>query len=124
VDLAARMGLAVRATTEPAGLTASKFGPVGLWRVAEAAPACLGFSRDFDAPRLRISGWSCAGKDRAAQQRLIGCALDRLILQSAGNNPELAALFARAELKRSACGAGQAADWVSDPALPKLRGRI
>jgi hypothetical protein len=125
-DLAPRMGLSGGAEPEPAGLVETKFGSVALWRVTQAAPACLGFARDFDAPRLRISGWSCAEKDRAAQQRLIGCALDRLILLSAGNNPELAALFARAELRRGACGTGQAAaaDWVSDPALPKLRGRI
>jgi hypothetical protein len=94
--------------------------------MTESPPACLGFSRDFDRPRLRLSGWSCAAADRAAQQRLIGCALDRLILQSAGNNPDLAALFARAELKRGACAAGPAtaADWVADPAPPKLRGRL
>lgn len=121
---AARLSLADGGRVEPAGLVATKFGNVRLWRAA-GAPACLGFSREFDAPRLRLSGFACApaGAMRAGP---IGCSLDRLTLLSAGNNPELAALFARAELKRGSCGVTQSAsaDWVTDAAPPRLRGRL
>jgi hypothetical protein len=129
-DLAQRMGLSSATEPETAGLVETKFSKVTLWRLPGTAPACLGFARDFggepDAPRLRISGWSCQADSRAAQQSLIGCMLDRLILLSAGNDPKLAELFARAELKRSNCGAATAisADWVSSAEAPQLRGRL
>jgi len=123
--LAPPAGLAALAEAEPAGRVETKFGSVPLWHVAGTAPACLGFAKDFEAPRLMISGWSCAAPARAAQQSLIGCALDRLTLLSAGNNPALAALFARAELKRGACGTSlAAADWITEAAPPRLRGRL
>jgi len=111
---------------EPAGRLQTKFGSVALWHVAGTLPGCLGFAREFEAPRLRISGWSCAAPARAGQQALLGCALDRLTLLSAGNNRELAALFARAELKRGACGTSPAApaDWLAEAAPPHLRGRL
>ena len=126
VDLPSRMGVAGPVELEAAGLVETKFGHVSLWRVPETPSACLGFARAFETPKLRISGFSCAATDRAAQQHLIGCALDRLVLLSAGNNAELAALFAQAELRRGSCGAGQAAavDWVVDATPPKLRGRL
>jgi len=123
-DLARRMGFDPDSVVpEAAGVMDSKFGTIGLWRVPEA-PDCLGFAKDFDRPRLRISGWSCAAPTRAAQQGLLDCTLDRLILLSAGNNPDLAALFARAELRRRRCGAGLAGgvDWVTSAAAPRLRG--
>ncbi|MDR3469220.1 MAG: hypothetical protein P4M07_25095 [Xanthobacteraceae bacterium] len=115
---------AASAELEPAGLVRSKFGSVELWRVAGGAPSCLGFAKDVTSPRLRISGWTCAAQTRNPPPVLIGCALDRLTLLSAGNNPELAALFARAELKRGGCGTSLAADWVTEPAPPRLRGRL
>ena len=65
--------------------------------------SCLGFIKHFDEPDLRISGWSCQGDDLPARRAAIGCMLNRLILLTAGNEPKLAELFARAELKRGNC---------------------
>jgi hypothetical protein len=52
--------------------------------------------------------------------------LDRLILLTSGNEPKLAELFARAELRRGSCAVGAtpaiSADWVTGPQNPKLRG--
>jgi hypothetical protein len=66
---------------------------------------------------------------------VISCALDRLTLMSAGSAPELARLFAHAELKRSFCGlrdhllyatpkrpGSEVTHSVTDK--PRLRGRI
>ena len=56
----------------------------------------------------------------------ISCMLSRLGLLSAGNEPKLAEMFARAELKRAACGpaAVAAADWLSAAENPALRGGL
>jgi hypothetical protein len=53
----------------------------------------------------------------------VACALDRLTMLSAGNDPRLAELFARAELKRAGCSNSAAApDWVTATGEPQLRG--
>ena len=72
---------------------------------ADDAPACLGFIKRLDEPDLRISGWSCQGDSLPARRAAVGCMLNRLILLTAGNEPKLAELFARAELKRGSCAA-------------------
>jgi hypothetical protein len=125
-DLAQRMGLDPTKQPEPAGLVETKFGKLTLWSLPGTTPACLGFAGAFDSPRLRISGWSCQADSRSLQRSLIGCAVDRLILLNAGNDPKLAELFARAELKRVNCAAAPAisADWVSSNEAPQLRGRL
>jgi hypothetical protein len=124
-DLARRFGLDPGAEPQPAGVVATKFGTVPLWSLPGAGPSCLGFARAFEAPRLRISGWSCQAASRAAQRRLIGCTLDRLVLLSAGSDPQIAELFARAELRRADCPAADApTDWVSAADTPPLRGRL
>ena len=52
--------------------------------------------------------------------------LNRLTLLSAGNDPKLAELFARAELRRGDCAASGApalsADWLTGTDNPLLRG--
>jgi hypothetical protein len=52
--------------------------------------------------------------------------LSRLILLTAGNDPKLAELFARAELKRGSCAAAATSaasvDWVMSAENPPLRG--
>jgi hypothetical protein len=52
----------------------------------------------------------------------------RLILLTAGNEPKLAELFARAELKWGGCAASAPstppADWATDAENPRLRGTI
>ena len=115
---------------EAAGIIDSKLGPVTLFRQAGAddAKACLGFIKRLDEPNLQISGWSCQGDGLPARRAAIGCVLSRLILLTAGNDPKLAELFARAELRRGSCtvSATQAAsaDWVTSAENPALRGGI
>ena len=63
-----------------------------------------------------------------ARRGAIGCILNRLILLTSGNEPKLAELFARAELKRGSCGATgnstASADWVTGAQNPVLRGQF
>ncbi|EGP09294.1 hypothetical protein CSIRO_1069 [Bradyrhizobiaceae bacterium SG-6C] len=127
-DLAARMGLPFR-DIEPAGFVDTKFGPVALMRLSGAAlpdrQACLGFARTYTSPSVRISGWSCQADTPGAQRSFIGCTLNRLILLSAGNDPKMAELFARAELKRDTCNVPIAPNnWIASNDAPPLRGAL
>jgi hypothetical protein len=112
------------------GLIDSKFGPVALLGfVPIDAKRCLGFMKNLEAANLRISGWSCQGETLPARRSAIACTLNRLILLTAGNDPKLAELFARAELKRGSCSPGGAAtalsaDWVTGTQNPRLRGGL
>ena len=135
IDLALRMGMRNAGEAETAGVIDTKFGPVPLFRFgggdlergrSPKPSACMGFAKSFDNPKLRISGWSCQGDSPAAQRAHLSCTLNRLTLLSAGNDPKIAELFAHAELRRAGCVAGKAtaADWVSGPQEPSLRGRI
>jgi hypothetical protein len=128
-DLARRMDPQRRRELEAAGIIDSKFGPVTLSRLTGSAgdvKPCLGFVKDINDPHLQISGWSCQGEALPAQRTAIGCILSRLILLTAGNDPKLAELFARAELKRGSCvataGSAMSADWVTNAENPLLRG--
>ena len=115
---------------EAAGVIDSKFGPVALLRLAAAdgAKSCLGFIKRIADPNLQISGWSCQGDGLPARRAAIGCMLNRLTLLTAGNEPKLAELFARAELKRGSCAAAAApatsVDWVMGTENPRLRGLL
>jgi hypothetical protein len=102
-EIAARMDPKGGRELGAAGIIDSKFGAVTLLRLtgnADAARSCLGFIKRLDEPNLRISGWSCQGDALPARRAAIGCILSRLILLTAGNEPKLAELFARAELRR------------------------
>jgi hypothetical protein len=127
-QIAARMEPAGEREPEAAGVIDSKFGTVKLLRPAgnaEDTRACLGFLKRFDAPQLQISGWSCQGDTVPARRAAIGCILNRLILLTAGNDPKLAELFARAELKRGSCTtSSSSADWVISAENPRLRGTL
>jgi hypothetical protein len=128
IELAARMAGA-GSDMEPAGVIDTKFGPVALLRLSGAAAdrqSCLGFARTFESPNIRISGWSCQAQPVAAQRAFLGCTLNRLTLLSAGNDPRLAELFARAELRRDTCSMTQvpAAGWLASAEAPSLRGRL
>jgi hypothetical protein len=63
-----------------------------------------------------------------ARRGAIGCILNRLILLIAGNEPKLAELFARAELKRGSCAASATSvasmDWVTSAENLGLRGTL
>lgn len=133
-DVAARMAgqktdVAAR-NVEPAGVINTKFGPVTLLRLSGAAlpgkQACLGFAKAFASPRITISGWSCQANSLAAQKTFLGCTLNRLTLLSAGNDPKIAELFARAELRRDTCSTTvtTATNWIASGDTPALRGRF
>ena len=94
----------------------------------DGTQSCLGFIKRLDEPNLQISGWSCQGDALPARRMAIGCMLSRLILLTAGNEPKLAELFARAELRRGSCAASATAaastDWVTGSENPLLRGTL
>jgi len=86
---------------------ASKFGPLAIvaFETSKGTPRrCLAFVRDYDDPRLQLSGWFCQGGADFVEHATLACALDRLTLLSAGSEPKVGALFAQAELNRSFCG--------------------
>jgi hypothetical protein len=127
-DLAARMEPGGTRALETAGVIDSKFGVVTLLRQPSGAGSCLGFLKRLDDPALRISGWSCQGDGLPAQRAAVSCMLNRLTLLTAGNDPKLPELFARAELRRTACAvaspAAPSADWVTSAGNPFLRGTL
>ncbi len=126
-DIAARMDPGGGHGLEAAGVVDSKFGPVALLRPAGRAdtPACLGFMKHLDNPILRISGWTCQGDTLPARRAAVGCMLNRLTLLTAGNDPKLAELFARAELKRGGCAAARVLGRLGDGCgKPALRGAL
>jgi len=130
-DLAARMDPDNARDIESAGVIDSKFGYVSLVDFADKAAnrqPCLGFMKNFDDVNLKISGWSCQAGPPPVRRTAIGCILDHLILLTAGNDPKLAEMFAHAELRRGTCTTAAtptaAADWVTSPQNPGLRGTL
>jgi hypothetical protein len=120
---------------EAAGIIDSKFGTVALLRplgASQGAGACLGFAKRINDPLLEIDGFSCQGDTLPARRAAISCMLSRLTLLTAGNEPKLAELFAKAELsaelKRGGCAglntADGTADWLSSTDDPHLRGAL
>lgn len=130
-EIAGRMDPEGMRALEAAGVIDSKFGTVTLLRLAgnpDDVPSCLGFLKRLDEPDLRISGWSCQGDTWPARRAAVGCILNRLILLTAGNDPKLAELFARAELKRGDCAPASvpapSTDWVTNADNPRLRSSL
>jgi hypothetical protein len=130
-EIAARIDPEGMHGSEAAGIIDSKFGPVALLRLAgnaDGTKSCLGFIKRLGDPMLQISGWTCQDDGIPARRAAIGCMLNQLILLTAGNEPKLAELFARAELKRGSCNAAApsvtSADWVMGTENPRLRGPL
>lgn len=126
-DLAVQMGAEASTPFELAGLIDTKFGPVALFRptgTMEGERACLGYLKRSEEPALQISGFSCQGDTLPARRAAIACTLNRLTLLTSGNEPKLAELFARAELKRRGCDPAAAADWLLGHANAQLRGTL
>lgn len=112
-EIAARIvGFTVTDDVKPVGEIDSKFGTASLVDFAIAVPGthnarqrrCLGFARPFDDPPLQIAGWYCNADEQPVDRATLACALDRLTILSAGSDPEVGGLLARAELKRTFCG--------------------
>jgi hypothetical protein len=124
-EIAARIAPGSTEAVQAAGVIETKFGPVALVGFASQAGGtpCIGFAHSFESPRLQISGWTCQGDNAQMQRRAVACALDRLTMLSAGNDPKLAELFARAELKRAGCSnSASTPDWITAMSEPQLRG--
>lgn len=107
-ELAARLARAdIADELRPAGMLESKFGQVALvdfsLRRQQRYRGCTGFVRAFTPVRLQIAGWYCNPGPEPVERATIGCALDRLAMLSAGNDPALAQRFAEAELHRDFC---------------------
>jgi hypothetical protein len=115
-EIAARIvAFPVTDDVKAAGQLDTKFGTVSLVDFAVAAGGrsagrrgevrrCLGFAKPFANPRMQLSGWYCSPGEEVVDRAVLACALDRLTMLSAGGDPEMAALFARAEVKRTFCG--------------------
>jgi hypothetical protein len=108
-EIAARIvAFPVTDDVKPAGRIATKFGDTPLVDFAIVTKGvrrrCLGFARAFDEPLMQIAGWYCSAGDEVVDRATLGCALDRLTMLSAGGDPKLAGLFARAEIRRTFCG--------------------
>ena len=110
-EIAARIvAFKVLDDVKPAGSIDSKFGTMPLVDFAVSVPdkprgrRCLGFVRSFTEPAMQIAGWYCSPGEQAVDRATLACALDRLTMLSAGGDARLAALFARAEVKRTFCG--------------------
>lgn len=123
--------------TGPTGELVTKFGLLPIVemtvRDGERVRACLAAVGHWNEPRFSLVAWWCnAGPEMVAHGQF-ACLLDRLNLMSAGGDDRLALFFAKAELKRSFCGASQplhnptpkrSDHWLDAKAVPKLRGRI
>jgi len=108
-EIAARIvAFSITDDVKSAGTLESKFGAMPLVDFAIAVNGrtrrCLGFARPFDRPPMQISGWYCSPGEEAVDHATLACTLDHLTSLSSGGDPNLAALFANAELKRTFCG--------------------
>ncbi|HLH11405.1 MAG TPA: hypothetical protein VKV77_05935 [Methylovirgula sp.] len=107
VDLArsaATAGLAVTRSLAPSELS-TRFGPFEVSDIdlaaADTSTPCLGFLGAGLGGRFRISGFAC-GAPRAPWSRpALACLIDRLDLDSASDDAELADFFAASELRRN-----------------------
>ena len=107
----------------------TKFGAARVESAIDDGRNCLRVSRKFEELRLEISGTFCNAGLELVDHGMVACALDRLSLVSAGSEPRLATLFARAELRRTFCGqknvflaaTPKRTDWIDATRDPKLR---
>lgn len=83
----------------------TKFGPVSTVDIPIGGfreGHCVGFARTFTQPRLQISGLFC-NTETIVDRSMVACLLDRLSLLSAGSDPNIAGVFAKAEINRQFC---------------------
>lgn len=107
-EIMARAGaLGVARGVTPGDALPTKFGTFATVTFAvggETPKACTGFAHTDSEPRLQIAGLFCQPGDVAVDRSVLACALDRLTLVAAGSDPNIGALFARAERHRTFCG--------------------
>ncbi|MGB8276486.1 MAG: hypothetical protein WCF20_00895 [Methylovirgula sp.] len=98
---------------------------------AIAPVPCLGFRGAALGAKFRILGFACGGQGRPMSRPALACLIDRLDLNEAGDDRDLAAFFAASELKRTPTCAGTelgptatCASWLGrNDAPPPLRGK-
>jgi hypothetical protein len=133
VRMAAAAGLSVARSLTPEDL-ATRFGDfetadVDLAAGERPATPCLGFRTAALEGRFRISGFACGVPAKPLSRPALACLLDRLDLNSAGDDPTLAGFFAATELRRDPLCAGTGlaptvlkTNWIDqDDAPPPLR---
>jgi hypothetical protein len=136
VDLArvaASAGLSVARSLTPEDL-ATRFGDleaadVDLAAGSGAPTPCLGFRGVLLDGGFRMSGFACGAPEKPLSRPALACLIDRLDLNSAGDDQALAGFFAATELRRDpfCAGTGLApmaiqASWIDqDDAPPPLR---
>ncbi len=107
--LAADLGIQARVAANHQALD-TKFGALATVDMAVDGPegpkACLGFALRADDTHLRVSGWICNAGPEIVSRAEASCFVDRLVSIGAGD-PAVAAVFARAELRRALCPANQ-----------------
>lgn len=108
--MAAQAGLSIVRSLSPAALE-TRFGSleaadIDLAASTGATTPCLGFRGSALAGGFRMSGLACGTPARPLSQPALGCILDRLDLNSAGDDQALAEFFAASELRRDASCAG------------------
>ncbi len=133
VRLTAAAGLSVTRSLTPEDL-ATRFGDfetadIDLVAGAGMPTPCLGFRGAGLDSSFRISGFACGAPARPLSLPALACLLDRLDLNSAGDDKALAGFFAATELRRDPICAGTGlapmvlqANWIDqDDAPPPLR---
>lgn len=94
---------------------------------------CLGFrNTPVESAILRISGFICGAADRPIGRDSLGCVIDRVDLESAGEDTALQDLFVEAERRRGPdcapsplTAAGAKTTWLdANASLPPLKGPL
>ena len=100
---AAEAGFAVTRSSVPVPM-ATKFGPAETADILLSADgsehACVAWRIIGEDAQLRLAGWQCGAAGKAIDRLTLACALDRLDLVGAGDDPALKAYFSRAERNR------------------------
>lgn len=124
--LAADLGIDVSFRTTMESVE-TKFGALPIVEMsipgAEGTKACLGFVLREGGAEFRATGWICSPGAEIVARPEVSCFLDRLFAVSAGD-PQVAAMFTRAELRRQPCTSATQAAPVrafEGPAAPRLR---
>lgn len=91
---------------------------------------CLGFRTSEADPVLLVSGFVCGARERPIGRDALGCVIDRIDLDSAGEDTALRNVFVQAERRRGAdctpsplTAAGAKTTWLAaNSSLPPLKG--
>ena len=126
VDVARRAAdasLGIRRSGTPYELTTrfGRFEALDLDVDSHAVPACTGFRVRIANPTLQMAGLVCGTPQRPFTRTALTCLLERIDLNSAGEDAPLAQFFAASELARNPACAGAAmaptplhAPWLDD----------